>query len=160
MTVADVRRRQLLAAYENNSGASVAFIDESFLGVDFAAAAKVEPFYSPTAYVVPVVSLEEMRDDLPEVVHGGQRHLTNAHQTDEGRTRILEFVEYVGDGNETIIVAVAQPIDDDDKTGEAAREKCVRALLPALSGGDHCPEIALAIVEERKKVFRSGTLTR
>lgn len=150
MTIAEAKKSLLRHAYENNRGTSVAFIDESYLAPSFEISARTRPFYLMTAYVIPVDELEVMRDELPEIVGAKYWHSTNSHRDAIGREQILKFTRYVGDGNEPLIVALQRPIAPEDSDGELARRDCWQALLPALSGGQHCDPVSLAIFEERK----------
>lgn len=150
MTEADVKRALLRNAYENNKGSSVAFIDESYLAPSFSTSASVEPFYLMTAFVIPVADLAGMRADVVEVVAGDYWHSTEAHREPEGRFKIIEFAEYLGEGSEPVIVSLRRKIDPADGSGETARRDCMRTLLAALASGEHCEPISLAVFEERK----------
>lgn len=146
----ELRRAALEHAYAGNQGTSVAFIDESYLAPAFGVTTSSEPFYIMAAFVVPVGSIDVMRDDIEDVVGAKYWHSTEAHRTDHGQELILDFTGYIGEGDEPVIVTLRRPIHEEDSDGEVARGDCMRALLAALSSGDHCDPISLAIFEERK----------
>lgn len=136
-------------AYLNDGGEAVAFIDESYLAPSFEIASKSSPFYLMTAYVIPRADLASMRSDLEEDF-GSFWHSTQEHRSGEGRERIRAFATYVGGGDEAIIVSLLCPVDEADGDAEGARAKCFSELLSALSSGEHCPRVTLAVFEERK----------
>jgi hypothetical protein len=147
--IKEVREIQLADAYTNSKGASVAYIDESYVA-PAAAIDTVAPFYLVTAYVIPADWQEDIREALPEVVGANYWHSTQAHQSDDGREKIRHFAEYIAEGNEPVIVSMQKEISATDADGEKARSNCFKHLLAALAGGNHCDEIDLAIFEERK----------
>ena len=148
MDVRDTKRSIVASAFSNDGGDAVAFIDESYFAPSFEVKSRAEPFYLMTAYVVPKADLQNMRDDLEDF--GPFWHSTEEHQSDEGRERIAEFANYVGEGSEAIIVSLLCPVAKDDGNAELARRACFRELLAALASGEHCARVTLAVFEERK----------
>lgn len=140
------RSAVLREAYRSSGSSAVAFVDESYLGPDFAVDGR--PFYLMVAYVVPKDDLELMRDDLPSVVGSGFWHSTQAYQSEEGRVRLAEFADYIGDGTEPIVVSVE--VDTRGMSEDAAREACFTRLLKALASGEVCEAVSLVVTEERK----------
>lgn len=149
MTQGNTRMLLLSQAYANNTGDLVAFIDESYASPSFGFP-PASTFYLATAYVIPVKDLNARRSDLPTVIDGNFWHSTEAHQSEGGRAKIARLINYIADGDETIIVAAKKPIDVKDSDGEIARQLCLTELLSALSHGRSCDPVALAILEERK----------
>jgi hypothetical protein len=103
-----------------------------------------------SAYVIPVADLDPLREDLLDLVGAAYWHSTEAHMTADGQAKLLELAEYVGAGDEPVIVAARQPIDSDDVNGERARAECLTALLGALASGEFCEPTSLVVFEERK----------
>ncbi len=149
MTLKEARELLLSQAYANNTGNVVAFIDESY-----AAPSSGYPvattFYLATAYIVPIIDLDAMRSELPDITGSTFWHSTEAHQTEDGRENISRLIDYIVEGDETIIVAAKSPIDVEDGDGEQSRQQCLTELLSTLSNGRLCDPVALAILEERK----------
>lgn len=148
MNEKDTRQRLLDKAYAENTGGLVAYIDESYQAPSFGF--PTTPFYVATAYLIPVSDLDLIRSDLPHVTESTYWHSTQSHQTADGQERIRNLIKYISEGSETIIVAVKNPIPPDDPDGERARRECLTELLSALSTGQFCEPVVLAILEERK----------
>lgn len=110
MTQGHPRMLLLSHAYANNTGDLVAFIDESYAAPSFGFAL-ASTFYLATAYVIPVKDLDAMRSDLPGVIDGNFWPSTEAHQSEGGREKIARLINYIANGDETIIVAAMKPID-------------------------------------------------
>jgi hypothetical protein len=150
MSEHEVRKAQLAAAYANNGGSCVAFIDESYLTPSFAAAQGSDSLYLMAAYVVPVDDLDTMRDELPNVVGATYWHSTEANQSAAGRGRIRDLTTYIGEGTETIVVCIRRPVANGDANGELARRAVFTELLRSLGHGQHCTPVSLVVFEERK----------
>lgn len=148
--VNDVQARIVADAHARNRGTSVAYLDESYLAPAVDVGGPATYFYLMTAYVVPCSDLDDMRDDIRELVGGTYWHTAEQGRSDEGRLKIRDFAEYVGEGTEAIIVSLQVPILGSDPDGESARGACFVTLLEALASGAHCDRIELAIFEERR----------
>lgn len=144
-----MRRKQLVDAYANHNGKCVAYIDESYVAPSSDRGTR-RTFYLITAYVIDVDWIEEIRDALPTIVGANFWHSTDSHRTEEGKQKIRSFANYVGEGDEPVIVSMQRPIDISDSDGEAARRSCFKNLLSLLASGTHCNTVELAIFEERK----------
>lgn len=142
----------LREAYRSDASQAVAFVDESYLAPGSQVGGR--PFYLMVAYVVPVEDLEGMRRDLPSVVQSTYWHSTEAHRSEEGLVRLREFADYIGEGGESIVVAVE--VDAEAMTEDAARESCFIRLLQALGSGEVCEPVTLVVFEERKYMNQRG----
>lgn len=140
----------LTEAYRNNAGTHVAFVDESYLTPDFAVDTTIPPFYVMTAYVIPVLELDLVRDDIVELSGRLFWHSTEAYRSVGGREKLRNFMRYIGDGSEPLIVSVQLDVSASDFEADHAREACFRRLLQSLGTGEHCDPIALVVFEERK----------
>jgi hypothetical protein len=143
-----VKIRQLTSAYDNDRGNVVAYIDETYLAPSRMLGPV--PFYYATAFVIEKRDQQPMRDDLVAIVGKEFWHTTQAHQSEEGRAKIRELADYIGEGTDAIVVAKKCPVDVFDRDAERARAECMTSLLSALSCGAHCETVSLAIFEERK----------
>jgi hypothetical protein len=103
----------------------VAFIDESY-----------DLSHSKTFYIVGLASvnhnrLNDTRDALTEFYSGDAMHASDMFARLELSSLRLA-TELVADENDGLDVVVCAPIQKEDKTGEAARRRCLEYLLPEI----------------------------
>jgi len=116
----------LQSAYRQNGTHDVAYLDESY---------RIEPsgqtYYIITAAVIEHDQRDIVRRDIVRIAATTYWHTTNALQTNAGRTKARELLDYLGgpSGTETAFIAHQHPINADDHDGEAARETCLTAIL-------------------------------
>lgn len=145
----DPRRDILNRIYANFTDVNVAFLDETY------ETAVGEPgrrtFYLMAAYVAPIGSLPQIRNDIDQIVADSFWHSTEAQQTAAGRGTLIEMCDYIqaAPASEAVVISVRTPIGPGDATGEEARAQCLTALLRQLRFSKLLPSIRLAIGEKR-----------
>lgn len=137
----------LESAYRYNTDRPVAYLDESY---------RVErpgaTYYLMTAAVVQADQRDIVRHDICEIADGNYWHTTEALRTSQGVTTTRTFLDYLGDpkGTETYFIALEQPIQPTDTTGEQARANCLTELMSTLNSKDSpTGSVDLFVLEER-----------
>lgn len=121
----------------------MAFLDESFLSP----AQGPDSFYLLVAVVVEKAEVIRFRNQLQAAVAAGRWHTTEAARTDSGRQKIRELAHLIAQ-SASCVVAVIEEIDEQDKTGEIARNRLTKALLEELAG-NHIYATGSVIYEKR-----------
>lgn len=133
----------LQSAYRQNGTRHVAYLDESY---------RIEPsgqtYYIMTAAIIEHDQRDIVRSDITRIAEATYWHTTNALQTNEGRTKTRELLDYLGDpsGTETAFIAHQHPISTADHDGEATREICLTALLHHINNNQN---VDLFVLERR-----------
>lgn len=146
-------RRAVEDAYRRTKG-PVAFLDESYQAPDLLATqADRATFYIFTAVVVDLKDMDALRNGLATVARTTYWHTTNELQTNTGRQRTRELLNFLAEGPEPCVIAHRVAVDPDDINAEQARRDCYRGLAIELAAGrpNAWSPIDLIVLEERNE---------
>ena len=120
----------LAKAYQFNGDRPVAYLDETYEERPGSST-----FYVMTAAVLQADQRDLVREDVTRIVGRPYWHTTDALQSDEGRAKASELLQYLGDpdGTEVCLISRRSPIEPEDSSGELARADCLTRLLKHLN---------------------------
>ncbi len=110
-----------------------------------------KPFYALAAIGIPYEEEEPIRQFLKARGHGDPHHGTELLRSDAGHKELMEISKRIS--HKCIELVTSCPVDRNDRNGEKAREKLIKALARHII--QHYPQTKQILFEQRLSDYTS-----
>ncbi len=110
-----------------------------------------KPFYALAAIGIPYEEEEPIRQFLKARGHGDPLHGTELLRSDSGHKELMEISKRIS--HKCIELVTSCPVDRNDRNGEKAREKLIKALARHII--QHYPQTKQILFEQRLSGYTS-----